>query len=110
MHGGFAEPVDVQSTSGNPTAFCWRGRVYRVQGVLAYWRETGPWRQSASLRGLLAGDTSPGEGEREFWQVEAAAGMHATPGAYELCVDRTVGRPAAWSVTTLAETGRERAS
>lgn len=53
MTASHADPVDVQRRDGSPVAFCWRGRVYLVQGVLAHWLETGPWWQSASVRALL---------------------------------------------------------
>lgn len=170
----YADPVDVQRRDGSPVAFCWRGRVYRVQGVLAHWLETGPWWQSASVRALLttgvpshhpttsarpsasaasaAGPqgqstaaaasadrpaaqpesaassghsatgsrpdgpqgqvaaSAPGRREgaggdqdqREFWQVEAAAGRHGTPGVFELCADLTAETPT-WSVTTVTD-------
>lgn len=118
----YADPVDVQRRDGSPVAFCWRGRVYRVQGVLAHWLETGPWWQSASVRGLLttgvpshhptassaASTPARREGggrdqdQREFWQVEAAAGRHGTPGVFELCADLTAATPT-WSVTTVTE-------
>lgn len=100
-----ADPVDVQRREGNPEAFCWRGRVFRIQGVLAHWIETGPWGRSASVRALLAEDAGADEssGQREFWQVEAAAGRHAAPGVYELCADWSAGRPGEWSVTTPSE-------
>lgn len=105
MQIGHADPVDVQRRDGDPEAFCWRGRVFHVQGVLAHWMETGPWGRSASVRALLddGAGADGAAGEREFWQVEAAAGRHGAPGVYELCFDWSGGRPGEWSVTIPAE-------
>lgn len=106
---GYADPIDVERSGASPTSFHWRGRVYRVVGVLAHWVETGPMWQSASVRGLLAAGepewagvtAAPRDaGEREFWQVEAARPRQQLPGVYELCVDWSEGAPGHWSVTT----------
>ncbi|MQA05477.1 MAG: hypothetical protein GEV07_23080 [Streptosporangiales bacterium] len=110
MAAGFAEPIDVESRDACPTSFRWRGRVYRVQGVLAHWLETGPLWQSASVRGLLASDV-PGvtdessAGGREFWQVEAVRPRQQVPGVYELCFDWSHGQPGNWSLTTTGAAG-----
>lgn len=113
MGGHYADPVDVQRRDHNPAAFCWRGRIYLVQGVRAHWVETGPWWQSASVRALLAepanesgcsvvasGTSPPVSTDREFWQVEARPRRGTAPGVYELCADWSSGRGGSWSVTT----------
>lgn len=112
MTAGHADAVEVQRHGASPAAFHWRGRVYRVRGVLAHWLETGPWWQSASVRGLLATDApnrpagaAGAAGEREFWQVEAVVGRQSLPGVYELCCDWSRGDPGEWSVTTLDAEG-----
>lgn len=104
----YDDPVDVRKgmvdgTEG-PEQFLWRGRLWKVQAVLAHWVETGAWWDSAGARAVLGtetpvavgADTGPDTGpdaglgaapaggrlsvlpdltaEREIWRVEASRG------------------------------------
>jgi hypothetical protein len=63
------EPITVHVTRSSVlSAFIWRRRLYRVNGVLGWWREPGKWWK--------------GETVRLFVRVSAA---HGTEGTYELC-------------------------
>jgi len=59
-----------------PEQFLWKGRLWKVYGVVAHWVETGAWWQpregQSSVHDLL--------GEREVWRVEAARGLAASTG------------------------------
>jgi len=74
-----------------PEQFLWRGRLWKVRGVVAQWVETGAWWQSSGVHAVLGSD-EPGDApagtltlerpvgtdlvaEREVWRVEAARGM-----------------------------------
>lgn len=49
-----AEKVSLQRRTGRtPRAFIWRGRVYRITGVINWWREPGAWWQGESVRLFL---------------------------------------------------------
>jgi Family of unknown function (DUF6504) len=76
----YAESVDVQRRDATPTQFLWRGRLYLVRDVYAHWVESGGWWRSS-------GTASAGDGEREFWRVEAGAGRHLGTGVFDLCFD-----------------------
>jgi hypothetical protein len=96
----YDDPVEVRrgATEG-PEQFLWRGRLWKVQAVLAHWVETAPWWQSASVRAVVGSDDAGGptgpDGppmtggdllvERELWRVEAGRGAarEAGPGAGE---------------------------
>ena len=57
-----------------PEQFLWKGRLWKVCGVVGHWVETGPWWQSpaVSVHDLAA--------DREVWRVEAARGLAAAGG------------------------------
>jgi hypothetical protein len=98
----YDDPVEVRrgATEG-PEQFLWRGRLWKVQAVLAHWVETAPWWQSAGVRAVVGSDvpadgqgTVPGAGddllvEREVWRVEAGRG--APSGVFDLSFDWTDG-------------------
>ena len=78
-----------------PEQFLWRGRLWKVRDVIAHWVETGPWWQSAGVRAVIGSDEAPEAGsepvvttdllsEREMWRVEAATGMTAGGGVFDL--------------------------
>jgi hypothetical protein len=70
------EPVHVAlgPGGGEPAAFTWAGRRYRVERVEACWKEVGPWWD--------------GEGERTFFRITARLpGPPTAPGVYELRFD-----------------------
>jgi len=81
----YAEPVDVGVSDGRPARFVWRGRLYTVLGVLDHWVISREWwkQQNPDL------DTPA---EREFWRVEAAPGVSARAGTYELRHDLATGQ------------------
>jgi len=81
----YAEPVDVGVQDGRPTRFVWRGRLYTVLGVLDHWVISREWwkQQNPDL------DTPA---EREFWRIEAAPGVSARAGTYELRHDLATGQ------------------
>jgi hypothetical protein len=65
----FNEPVQVHTDKDStPDAFIWRKRLYRVEGVMGWWRQPSAWWD--------------GEPERLFLRVSARNG---TAGIYELC-------------------------
>jgi hypothetical protein len=101
----YDDPVDVRKGmvdgSEGPEQFLWRGRLWKVQTVLAHWVETGAWWDSAGARAVLGTDTAgargeaePGTGatggvlrvlpdmvaEREVWRVEASRGRLSAEG------------------------------
>jgi hypothetical protein len=102
----YAEGVDVQRRDDAPAQFLWRGRLYVVRAVLAHWLEAGVWWRGQEALSLLAGDgdngagtgatgraagPAAGEAEREFWRVEAGAGLASGAGVYDLCFDWSTG-------------------
>ena len=63
------EPVVVHLDTGTKvTAFIWRRRLYRVKGILSWWREPSQWWQEKPVRLLV--------------RVTAA---NRNDGIYELC-------------------------
>ena len=114
----YDDPVDVrkgmvEGTEG-PEQFLWRGRLWKVQSVLAHWVETGAWWNSAGARAVLgteAAETSSEGGralsvlpdaaaEREVWRVEASRGRLAAEGGgdgvFDLLFDWAEG---SWRLT-----------
>jgi hypothetical protein len=115
----YDDPVEVRKgmvggTEG-PEQFLWRGRLWKVSGVVAHWVETGPWWQSAGVHAVLGSETGSEVGsetgsrqglggsvtvqhdlaaEREVWRVEAARGLAATGagrGVFDLVFDWAQG-------------------
>ena len=103
----YDDPVEVRKGlvpgSGGqvegPEQFLWKGRLWKVCGVVGHWVETGPWWQSRSVAPVLGAERQqrhgdqPGEpdeqsavsvhdlvADREVWRVEAARGLAATTG------------------------------
>jgi hypothetical protein len=101
----YDDPVDVRKGmvdgSEGPEQFLWRGRLWKVQSVLAHWVETGAWWDSAGARAVLGTDAAAAgveevEGggraltmlptlpdmvaEREIWRVEASRGRLSAEG------------------------------
>ena len=83
----YAESIDVQRRDATPTQFLWRGRLYLVRDVYAHWVEAGGWWRTT---GTASAETT-GDGEREFWRVEAGAGQHLGTGVFDLCFDWAAG-------------------
>ncbi|PKH44427.1 hypothetical protein SAMN05192575_10265 [Nocardioides alpinus] len=94
----YDDPVEVRrGEAEDPDQFLWRGRLWKVRGVVAHWVETGPWWQAGggSVR------ASDPVAERELWRVEAGRGTPAlrrsddeqeTYGVFDLSFDWTDGR------------------
>jgi len=93
-----------------PEQFLWRGRLWKVRGVVAQWVETGAWWQSSGVHAVLGADEPAGTltlerpvtdlvAEREVWRVEAARGMAFRAaggrsegwGVFDLVLDTTDG-------------------
>lgn len=105
----YDDPVDVRRGMldgvETPEQFLWRGRLWKVHGVVGHWRETGAWWDSAGARAVLgtgSGDAGPGAGsvtelgaEREVWRVVASRGRPAAAGegggVFDLLFDWTEG-------------------
>lgn len=107
----YDDPVDVrrgqvEGPGGDvegPEQFLWRGRLWKVCGVVAHWVETGPWWQSGGARAVLGAEeggvavlTPDLTAEREVWRVEAARGMAGASlvggrGVFDLVLDWTDG-------------------
>lgn len=75
----YGEPVEVWVRDGRPVRFVWRGSLYSVSRVLERWLTTREW-----WRRQEAGEPGEAPSEREFWRVEAGAGLGSAPGVYEL--------------------------
>ncbi|GAB2758108.1 DUF6504 family protein [Nocardioides pakistanensis] len=118
----YDDPVDVRKgmvdgTEG-PEQFLWRGRLWKVQAVLAHWVETGAWWDSAGARAVLGTETQAAAGagtgsapgpnsgsagglsvlpdltaEREIWRVEASRGRFVAEGGgvFDLLFDWAEG-------------------
>jgi hypothetical protein len=70
--GGSGEPIEVvEDKDGAPAMFCWRGRRYAVDALVATWVEAMPWW------------VEQGYGQRHVWRVEAVPHT-GTPGVYDL--------------------------
>ena len=92
MVRSYAEPVDVRRGDGAPSQFLWRGRLYVVREVLARWMEAGGWwrlKPETSTPGALV------DPEREYWRVEATAGISSGTAVVDLCFDWEAGT---WTV------------
>lgn len=63
----YEEPADVEAPDGTIEVFWWRGRRYRVLGILSRWREAGGWWEAAAD---TAQPWARGE-SREIWRVDA---------------------------------------
>lgn len=109
----YDEPVEVRRgpvadwPEEGPAQFLWRGRLWKVRGVLAHWVETGAWWQHGGVRAVLGSEDpspqpsqQPGQqpggttleellGERRLWRVEAGRGPAGGvgPGTFDLCHD-----------------------
>lgn len=86
----YGEPVEVWVRDDRPVRFVWRGSLYTVSRVLEHWMTTREWwrRQEAEdpdeTGAPGAGENAAGPAEREFWRVEAGAGLGSASGVYEL--------------------------
>ena len=110
----YDDPVDVRKGMVDgvegPEQFLWRGRLWKVEAVVAHWVETGAWWDSAGARAVLGTEAggSPGgggglgviapaaeAGEREVWRVEASRGRLSAEngggGVFDLFFDWTEG-------------------
>lgn len=80
----YREDVEV-TTDGvdprTPTAFCWRGRRYRVVAVLGHWREDAGYWSGGGME----------VPQRDLWRVEARAGSRPQ-GVYELVCEAEAWR------------------
>lgn len=74
----YGEPVEVWVRDDRPVRFVWRGRLYTVSRVLEHWLTTREWWRRQE------GEQAEEADGREFWRVEAGAGIGSAPGVYEL--------------------------
>ena len=82
MNKHLSQPVSVSlNERKRPSAFQWRGRMYRVGDVQESWRAVGAWWD--------------GEGETTFFRVRTDKG-----GIYELAYDHT---KAAWTLEVVRD-------
>lgn len=115
----YDDPVDVRKGmvdgAEGPEQFLWRGRLWKVQAILAHWVETGAWWDSAGARAVLGTEVQAGAGaesrsasapaggrlsvlpdltaEREIWRVEASRGRFVSDGGgvFDLLFDWAEG-------------------
>lgn len=107
----YDDPVDVRrgmvDGSEGPEQFLWRGRLWKVNAVVAHWVETGAWWESAGARAVLGTDSRDEEqtgavavlseltAEREVWRVEASRGRISAEtgggGVFDLLFDWAEG-------------------
>ena len=80
----YDDPIEVrrggQSGGEEPDQFLWRGRLWQVKEVVAYWVETGAWWRTEG-HDLLA--------EHETWRVVAR--RTTATGVFDLSFDWTDG-------------------
>jgi hypothetical protein len=93
----YDDPVDVRKGmvdgSEGPEQFLWRGRLWKVQAVLAHWVETGAWWESTGTGVLtVLPDLTA---EREVWRVQASRGRldveDGGGGVFDLLLDWSAG-------------------
>ena len=77
MSKRYREPLEeIECDGDRPVAFAWRGRRYRVTGVLGHWREDpGWWARSNGTPVRIE--------QADLWRVEARNGRPSR-GVYEL--------------------------
>ena len=88
----YDDPVDVRrgmvDGSEGPEQFLWRGRLWKVNAVVAHWVETGAWWESPGARAVLGTDSrDPGRESTREHAVEQEAGDDV-----ERETERVVGR------------------
>ncbi|MDO8587610.1 MAG: DUF6504 family protein [Armatimonadota bacterium] len=77
-----SQPVSVSLTEKHmPSAFQWRGRMYRIDGIQESWRAVGDWWD--------------GEGETTFFRVRTDKG-----GIYELAYNHV---KSAWTLEVVRD-------
>ncbi len=118
----YDDPVEVRrgmvDGSEGPEQFLWRGRLWKVNAVVAHWVETGAWWDSPGARAVLGTDSSPQvqstgsalavltdlNTEREVWRVEASRGRLSAEngggGVFDLLFDWAHG---GWRLTRCAD-------
>lgn len=94
----YDDPIEVrkgwigppQAGIEGPEQFLWRGRLWKVREVIAYWVETGPWWTTSAAQAVIGAEDAAGRlgrgvldllDEREFWRVEAGPGVVSGPGS-----------------------------
>jgi hypothetical protein len=109
----YDDPVDVRrgmvDGSEGPEQFLWRGRLWKVNAVVAHWVETGAWWESQRARAVLGTDSGVEReaggstvtvlpdltAEREVWRVEASRGrisaQNGGGGVFDLLFDWAEG-------------------
>lgn len=89
----YGEPVEVWLRDAHPTRFVWRSRLYTVTARLDHWTTAAPETASPPEGPALVEDGAGVEDapEREFWRVEALAGLGSAPAVYELRHDLRSG-------------------
>ena len=75
------EQIDVEAASGRIEAFWWRGKRYRVRGILHRWRETGGWWEAEEAVGMGRAPSMRGRA-REILRVDTLPA-----GVFELALD-----------------------
>lgn len=93
MSRTYSDPIEVRRSGedlgeSSPIQFLWRGRLYVVGDVIAYWIESGAWWGGSrrALEGSLL------TREHEVWRVEARAGRSDSAGVYDLRRDLVADR------------------
>lgn len=78
MSKRYREPLEeIECEGERPVAFAWRGRRYRVTGVLGHWREDPGWWARPN-------GTPVRIEQADLWRVEAAGRRGTAAGVYEL--------------------------
>lgn len=94
----YGEPVQVWIRDTRPTRFVWRSRLYTVTARLDHWTTAAP-ETATPPEGRAPGEDDAGGEDmprREFWRVEALAGLGSAPAVYELRHDLRSG---AWHLS-----------
>jgi hypothetical protein len=69
MSKKYNEPIRVWGMTSKPEAFLWKGRLYRVKGVLQLWHVNKGWWQRPESRAyaIVSADCNGGEGVYELY-------------------------------------------
>lgn len=71
MSKRYREPLEeIECEGERPVAFAWRGRRYRVTGVLGHWREDPGWWARPN------GGAAVRIEQADLWRVEAGDGVY----------------------------------
>jgi len=63
------EPIAMETRAGEPLAFCWRQRAWRVQEIAQRWQYRGRWWLDVTLHGEM----------RRYYRLACVPGRRMAP-------------------------------